>query len=105
MPTTWGADWDYFGAADRRRHTLYPCPCRLEEASIVTELNICTNIKISNGKKLQLKILVDSGYIHMEIDKQLVKKEQIKTKPIDRSFKIFTADGNKNREVTRFTPL
>jgi len=41
----------------------------------------------------------------MEIDKQLVKKEQIKTKPIDRSFKIFTADGNKNREVTRFTPL
>ena len=69
------------------------------------ELNICTNIKISNGKKLQLKILVDSGYIHMKIDKQLVKKEQIKTKPIDRSFKVFNADGNKNREVTRLTPL
>jgi len=38
MPTTWGADWDYFGAADRRRHTLCPCPCIPEEASIVTIL-------------------------------------------------------------------
>ena len=49
--------------------------------------------------------MVDSGYIHMKIDKQLVKKEQIKTKPIDRSFKVFNTDGNKNREVTRFTLL
>ena len=36
MPTTWGADWDYFGAADHCRHTLYPCPCWLQEASIIT---------------------------------------------------------------------
>ena len=36
MPTTWGTDWDYYGAADHCRHTLYPCPCWLQEASIVT---------------------------------------------------------------------
>jgi len=35
----------------------------------------------------------------------LVKKEKIKTEPIDRSFEVFNADGTKNREVTRFTPL
>jgi len=30
-PTTWGADWDCFGTADRCHHTLYPCPrCNLE---------------------------------------------------------------------------
>jgi len=40
MPTTWGADWDYFGTADRCRHTLYPCPCRLQEASIITAKKI-----------------------------------------------------------------
>jgi len=34
-----------------------------------------------------------------------VKEEQIKMKPIDRSFKVFNADGIKNREVTRFVPL
>ena len=37
MPTTWGTDWDYFGTADHRRHTLCPCPCIPEEASIITQ--------------------------------------------------------------------
>jgi len=46
-------------------------------------------IKISNRKKLQLQALVDSGYIHTKINKQLVKKEKIKIEPIDRSFKMF----------------
>ena len=35
-PTTWGADWYYYGAANRCRHTLYPCPCWLQEVSIIT---------------------------------------------------------------------
>jgi len=61
--------------------------------------------KISNRKKLWLKILVDLKYIHTEINKQLVKKEQIKTEPINKSFKVFNADRAKNREVTRFTQL
>jgi len=34
-----------------------------------------TNIKTSNEKELQLKVLVDSGYTHTGIDKQLVKEE------------------------------
>jgi len=34
-----------------------------------------------------------------------VKGEQIKMKPMDRLFKIFNVNRNKNREVTRFIPL
>ena len=41
----------------------------------------------------------------MEIDKQLVKKERIKTKLIERSFEVFNIDGTKNREVTQFVLL
>ncbi len=33
------------------------------------ELNMCTNVKTSNEKKLWLKILIDSGYIYIRIDK------------------------------------
>ena len=36
MPTTWGTDWDYYGAADHCHHTLYPCPCWLQEVLIIT---------------------------------------------------------------------
>jgi len=39
------------------------------------ELNVCTNVKTSNRKKLWLKTLVDSEYTHTGIDEQLVKKE------------------------------
>jgi len=34
-----------------------------------------------------------------------VKEEKIKTEPMNRSFKVFNADGTKNGEVTRFAPL
>ena len=64
-----------------------------------------TNIKISNGKKLWLQVLVDSGCIYIGINKQLVKKKKIKTKPMNRSFKVFNADRTKNREITRFVLL
>jgi len=39
------------------------------------ELNVCTNVKTSNRKKLWLKALVDPGYTHTGINKQLVKEE------------------------------
>jgi len=48
---------------------------------------------------------VDSRYIHIEIDKQLVKNKRIQTRPINFSFKVFNADGTKNREVTKIVPL
>ena len=41
MLTTWGADWDYYGTANRCCHTLYPYPCWLQEASIITILATC----------------------------------------------------------------
>ena len=59
-----------------------------------------TNIKTKNRKELQLQALVDSGYTHTGINKQLVKEERIKTEPMERSFEVFNADGMKNVEVT-----
>ena len=62
-------------------------------------------VKTKNGKKLKVKALVDSGYIHTGIDEQLVKDKRIQTKSIDFSFKVFNADGTKNGEVTKVAPL
>jgi len=59
-----------------------------------------TNIKTKNGKELQLQALVDSGYTHTRINKQLVKEKKIKTEPMERLFKVFNTDGTKNGEVT-----
>ena len=63
------------------------------------------NVKMKNGKKLEVKALVDSGCTHTEINKQLVKNKRIQTKSINFSFEVFNADGTKNGEVTRVAPL
>jgi len=63
------------------------------------------DIKTKNGKKLKVKALVDSRYIHTGIDKQLVKDKKIQTKLINFSFEVFNADGTKNGEMTRVVPL
>jgi len=52
-----------------------------------------------------LQALVDSRYTHTRINKQLVQEEKIKTEPMERSFKVFNADGTKNGEVMQFAPL
>jgi len=62
-------------------------------------------VKTKNGKNLKVKALVDSGYTHTGINKQLVKDKRIQTKSIDFSFEVFNADGTKNREVTKVAPL
>ena len=63
------------------------------------------NIKTKNGKKLEVKALVNSGCTHIGIDEQLVKDKKIPTKHINFSFKVFNADSTKNGEVTKVTPL
>jgi len=63
------------------------------------------NVKMKNGKKLEVKALVDSGCTHTGIDEQLVKDKRIQMKSINFSFKVFNADGTKNREVTKVAPL
>jgi len=63
------------------------------------------NVKTKNSKKLKVKALVDSRCTHIGINKQLVKKKRIQTKPINFSFEVFNADGTKNREVTKMAPL
>jgi len=69
------------------------------------ELNMQTNVKTSNRKELWLHALVNSEYTYIRINKQLVKEERIKTKPINRSFKVYNADGTKNREVIWYVLL
>ena len=60
---------------------------------------------MKNGKNFKVKVLVDSGCIHIGINKQLVKNKRIQTKPINFSFKVFNVDGMKNGEVTRIASL
>jgi len=63
------------------------------------------DVKIKNGKKLKVKALMDSECTYTGIDGQLVKDKRIQTKPINFSFKVFNADGTKNKEVIRVVPL
>jgi len=63
------------------------------------------DVKTKNGKKLKIKVLVDSGCTHTGIDEQLIKDKRIQTKPINFSFEVFNIDGTKNGEVTRVVPL
>ena len=69
------------------------------------KLNMYTNVKTLNKKKLQFKALIDSECTYTEINKQLVKKEQIKIESINRLFKVFNIDKTKNRKVIRFVLL
>ena len=62
-------------------------------------------MKTKNGKNLKVKAMVDSGCIHMEIDKQLVQEKQIQTMLINFSFEVFNVDRMKNRKVTKVAPL
>ena len=62
-------------------------------------------VKTKNSKNLKVKALVDSGCTHTGIDEQLIKDKRIQMKPINFSFKVFNADGTKNGEMTRVTPL
>jgi len=62
-------------------------------------------IKTKNGKKLEVKALVDSGCTYTGIDKQLVKDKKIPTKSINFSFEVFNTDGTKNGEVTKVASL
>ena len=62
-------------------------------------------MKTKNDKNLKVKALVDSGYTHIGIDKQLVKKKRIQMKQINFSFKVFNVDGIKNGKITKVVPL
>ena len=48
---------------------------------------------------------MDSRCTYVEINKQLVKEEQIKMKPANIAFKVFNTDRTKNGEVTWFALL
>ena len=58
-------------------------------------------VKMKNSKKLKVKVLVDSRYIYIKINEQLVKDKKIQIRPINFSFEVFNTDGTKNGEVTK----
>jgi len=60
---------------------------------------------MKNGKKLEVKALVDSGCTHTGINEQLVKDKKIPTKPIDFLFEVLNANSTKNGEMTKVAPL
>ena len=74
----------------------------LNEDTIRKENLMCTQM---SKYQIERKAQVDLECIYMRIDKQLVKEEQIKMEPIDRSFRVFNIDRTKNKEVTRFVLL
>ena len=63
------------------------------------------DIKTKNGKKIKIKVLVDSECTHTGIDEQLVKNKRIQTRPINFLLKVFNVDRTKNGEVTKVVPL
>ncbi len=63
------------------------------------------NVKMKNGKKLEVKALVNSRCTHTGIDEQLVKDKRIQTKSINFFFEVFNTDRTKNGEVTKVAPL
>ena len=63
------------------------------------------DVKTKNGKKLKVKVLVNSRCIYTGIDKQLVKDKRIQMRLINFSFEVFNVDRTKNREMTKIVPL
>ena len=62
-------------------------------------------MKTKNSKNLKVKALVDSGYIHMEINEQLIKDKRIQIKLINFSFEVFNIDRMKNGKMTKVVSL
>ena len=63
MPTTWGADWDSFGAANHTIIALDPSSCCIHEALIITQ--ICsfisnTTIEVYVSSSLEYQILLQT---------------------------------------------
>ena len=50
------------------------------------------NVKTKNRNNLKVKALVNSEYMHMGINEQLVKDKRIQMKPINFSFEVFNTD-------------
>jgi len=69
------------------------------------ELDVQADVKTKNGKKIKMKVLVNSRCTYIEIDEQLVRDKKIQTRPINFSFEVFNTDRTKNREVTKVAPL
>ena len=63
------------------------------------------NIKIANGKQLEVKTLVDLWCTHTGINKKLVKDKKIQMKQINFLFEVYNIDRTKNREVMRIVLL
>ena len=62
-PTTWGANWYYYSAADCCCHTLYSCPCWLQEVLIITIPPFQVSCPHELDQNFQLSYHVHSHYL------------------------------------------
>ena len=75
----------------------YVIPQKREQSR---KLIVQPTIKINNGRKLKVKALIDSEYIHTTITRDIVKEKKILTKMPKKSFDIYNSDRSKNSEKT-----
>ena len=71
-PTTWGADWDYFSAANHHCYTLCPCLCCLQKTSIVTILPFQNSCPYESDQNLQFSYHMYGHYLFARADNDLI---------------------------------
>ncbi|EKM73291.1 hypothetical protein AGABI1DRAFT_135134 [Agaricus bisporus var. burnettii JB137-S8] len=74
----------------RRMNNRYVVP---QKRLGVQELEVKPLLTTTNGKKLKLSAMVDSGCTHTCIDEELVKKKKIPTKKLERPITCRNSDG------------
>ncbi|KAF7773493.1 transcriptional regulator family: Zinc finger, CCHC-type [Agaricus bisporus var. burnettii] len=73
----------------------------------VQELEVKPLLTTTNGKKLKLSAMVDSGCTHTCIDEELVKKKKIPTKKLERPITCRNSDGTiaGKKDITKFVKM
>ncbi|KAF7773650.1 hypothetical protein Agabi119p4_5817 [Agaricus bisporus var. burnettii] len=73
----------------------------------VQELEVKPLLTTTNGKKLKLSAMVDSGCTHTCIDEELVKKKKIPTKKLGRPITCRNSDGTiaGKKDITKFVKM
>ncbi|KAF7785180.1 hypothetical protein Agabi119p4_1345 [Agaricus bisporus var. burnettii] len=73
----------------------------------VQELEVKPLLTTTNGKKLKLSAMVDSGCTHTCIDEELVKKKKIPTKKLERPITCRNSDGMiaGKKDITKFVKM
>jgi len=71
------------------------------------ELIVHPTIKTKDGRKLKVKVLIDSGCTNTTIARKTVKEKRIPTRSLPKPFNVYNLDRSRNGEKTiwEFVPL